>query len=408
MYYLEGNINFKLITKREELAEFVQAALYDNPPPKRKDARILIKPNLNNDLNALTGNSTDLRLIHALLVELKARGYKDVLVADGSNYGVHRKGINVFQRLGLDRLCAHFGYRHLDLNNAEYREVELYPGVTTGIALVCLEADFIINLPTVKTHAEAGLSCCMKNLVGINVGQYKRKMHWDLPKAIFAINKIIKPNMHLVDGLVGMEGNGPGNGRPIRMDFLAYGDNAFLLDAVITRLIGYGSAGDIPYLNYAIREGILSAQTIDKIAQIKPLLHILKPDKRNFLIGLLGHNKLAPVRSLIRPLLDSTFARKLLMRCKLTQDIYEKDDPESFQMVYEPNNCLDCGICREYCPVEIAPPASETDVCLRCLNCYWVCAHKAINLTGELGYLKSHIERYKKLIEDNVGSKKSK
>ena len=75
--------------------------------PTEPSARIVIKPNLNNDLNGLTGNSVDLRVLDAIVRQLKGFGYHNLCIADGPNVGIERRGIDVFKRLGVRALCTH-------------------------------------------------------------------------------------------------------------------------------------------------------------------------------------------------------------------------------------------------------------------------------------------------------------
>lgn len=215
------------------------------------DARILIKPNLNNDLVALVGNSSDLRVLAALLEGLLNRGYRDLVVADGSNVGVHRRGIDTQARLRVDRLVERYGVALMDLNEDTGVPVPLRAGGRPSVSQAVLEADFLITLPKVKTHAEAGLSCALKNQVGVCVGQDKREMHRDLGLNIVAINQAVQPDLVLVDGLVGMEGNGPGDGDPFRLGVLAMSDDSFLNDLAICRVVGMPWRS-VPYLVHAI------------------------------------------------------------------------------------------------------------------------------------------------------------
>jgi len=119
-------------------ADFLQA--YKQTLPASLSATILIKPNLNNDLTALTGNSTDLRVLAALMRALQARGYTDITIADGPNIGVYRKGIDVFGRLGVRALAKHLGVQLVDLNHAPSVEVELVTS-SVRVAEICLQAD---------------------------------------------------------------------------------------------------------------------------------------------------------------------------------------------------------------------------------------------------------------------------
>ena len=142
-------------------------ARWEHRLPADRDSRIVIKPNLNNDLQALTGNCTDLRVLEGLLGGLRRRGYRDITVADGSNVGVARRGIDSFSRLKVRELCQRHddvrAVRVVDLNTDAGREIPLKAGGLPRVAATVLESDFLISVPKIKTHAEAGLSCAMKN-----------------------------------------------------------------------------------------------------------------------------------------------------------------------------------------------------------------------------------------------------
>src|SRR5436190_11950044 len=96
---------------RAEIASGIRAVLDAFALPEDRQARIVLKPNLNNDLTALSGNSTDLRVLASLCEAFVERGYRDLTIADGSNVGVARRGIDVFRRLRIDRLAARHGVR---------------------------------------------------------------------------------------------------------------------------------------------------------------------------------------------------------------------------------------------------------------------------------------------------------
>jgi uncharacterized protein (DUF362 family) len=110
-------------------------------------------------------------------------------------------------------LCAHYGVECIDLNHAPAAEVRLATG-SASVARLCLESDLFINLPKLKTHAEAGMSLAAKSLIGCVAGTEKRKVHADLPANIVALNEAIHPHLIIADALIAMEGNGPGDGVP--------------------------------------------------------------------------------------------------------------------------------------------------------------------------------------------------
>jgi uncharacterized protein (DUF362 family) len=375
--------------------------------PRQASARFLLKPNLNNDLNGLTGNSTDLRLLRALIEALQERGYRNLTIADGPNFGVHRLGINVFRRLAVDRLAALYGVKCVDLNFDQGRPVELLGGRLTRIAATCLEADYMINLPKLKTHAEAGLSLACKNLIGCNVGVNKKRAHDDLPRAIVRLNQILRPQLHIVDGLVAMEGNGPGDGLPRELGLLFSGRDPFLLDAAIARLVGI-TPDRLPHLAVARQQGLLDVRDWEAVAGLTPLVRLLPAPPRRLIARALTRNSLTWFRDLTRPLFANRLVIRLLHRLRIVQDIYEATEAEIGRLSLNGAG-RDAELSRlsAYCPVGLDinrfrfDPAEER--CIGCLYCFWLSPDGLVRLDGDLGYLRTHLDRYQTLVRERVG-----
>jgi uncharacterized protein (DUF362 family) len=385
------------------LRHAVSALLDSAPLPTDRSTRILLKPNLNNDLVALTGNATDLRLLRVLLEALRARGYGDLTVADGPNFGVRRKGINVLRRLAVDRLAALYDARVCDLNDDEPRMVRLVRGRRTGLAATCLETDFVLSLAKLKTHAEAGMSLACKNLIGCNVAGYKKRAHDDLPRAIVRLARLLPVGLHVVDGLVAMEGNGPGAGTPRELGLLFAGRDPFLLDAAIAQWTGIG-ASSLPHLIVARAEGLLSREDWMAVAALEPLTTLEPAPRPPWIARVLTRNELSGLRDAVRPLFDNRSVRALLQRARVVQDIYETAEAQATLELRH-----DVGLVRlsAYCPMELDIAAFRFDPaesrCIRCLYCYWLDRDDAIELQGELGYLATHLRRYRALVRARVG-----
>jgi len=360
-------------------------------------APLLVKPNLNNDLPGLTGNSTDLRVLAGVLAWLRARGHTDVTVADGSNVGVHRRGIDVFERLRVDRLAARYGVRTLDLNRVESTEKELATG-PIRVARPVLEAAAVINLPSVKTHAEAVYSSCVKNLIGVVCGQHKRRMHDDLIANLACLPARVPTRLQLVDGLVAMEGNGPGDGDPRPLGLLAAGEDPLIVDALVSRLLGFGR-DEIPYLARARQDGRLRdpAGGLDGAPAFASLV---KAPPRSLLARLADARFLQPLKVAARPITGRPAVARLAYRLGVIQDVYlTGGEIEAEARRRDEAACRHCGECERACPSgltheEIAS-GGEDPRCIGCLYCFWACPHGAIELHGDPGPLQRALDRYR-------------
>jgi len=404
--FLGGRVKLWNVADRPSLAEAVECIVSETTLPDDRHARLLLKPNLNNDLIGLTGNSTDLRVLRTVIGSLKKRGYRNLTVADGPNLGIARTGADVLKRLGIRGLCQSMGVPCYDVNSGDSREVTLDNKITVRIAKKFLDADCVINLPTVKTHAEVMFSCCMKNFIGIVVGACKRQVHRDLVGGIVALNQLTPIFLNIVDGLVAMEGDGPGDGVPRQLNWILSGRDPFLTDAVIARLIGLDPFEEVPYLREAFGKGFVEKDDAAQISSMTPRSTILRPKPRKWTSRILGHWSVGRVRDTMRPLFDNSIVRPFLHRHGVVQDIYEAEEADvKFEFV-EGISCGDCLLCSYYCPMGLKRDdiLDESKGCIQCGYCYWVCSTGKIRMVGHKGYLSRHMERYKTLIENAVSS----
>src|SRR4030095_10758410 len=143
------------------------------------------------------------------------------------------------------------------------------------IARTVAEAELLVSVPTVKTHAEVALSCGMKNWVGIVAGEGKRVVHRSLAKNIAQLARGLPPHLVITDGIVGMEGNGPGDGDPFRLGRLVASDSAVLNDLAVARLIGLDWAS-VPYLREAFAAGDFDLATTSAI-RVLPVVRAIRP-----------------------------------------------------------------------------------------------------------------------------------
>ncbi len=385
----------------EEIEKCVEEIFKENEKifPKNKNSKILLKPNFNNDLNALTGNSTDLRIIVAVLKSLRKRGYKKITIGEGSNCGINHIGLNVFKRLGIDKIAELFNAELINFNKDDGKKIQLVTG-EAKIAKTILNAEFVINLPVIKTHVEAGMTCACKNYMGALIGTEKRKMHDCLEKNIVRLNEIIKTDLIIVDGIICMEGRGPGDGIPKKLGIILSGKNPFLMDLFCTKLIGLDYK-KIKFLQEAIKNNKISEKDIEKIKKINALAKF-KPGTKTLADIILLNNFFIGIRfsKIFEKVFNKGILPWLLYKIGVKQDKYILEERDirgfDFEKKYEGEikKCLE-----EYCPLSLKSPKDKK--CIRCMYCYQILPEK-INVDGDLRDFEMQMKRFNKSLQKSL------
>lgn len=383
--------------------------------PVSKTARILIKPNHNSSMNALTGNTTDLRVMASTIRCLQTLGYHNIAIGEGTSSGFYHNKINVFSRLRTADLAKKLGVEIIDFNKSDTELVNFGGGLKAKVAKECLTADFFIVVPKVKMHAEAGMTSALKIIVGCLSGLNKRKIHnkkyYD---NILKLNEKIKPNFYIIDGLIAMEGNGPSAGDPVMMNVLLSGSDPFLIDLVVAKLIGY-EYDEVPYLKIARQSGKISPEYYEYVNNLdlsRLTKNLKRPNPSPFFV-LANHPRTFRFFTWLRYsiLFDWFFSSKFVIKTlhflHVTQDLYINDEAEVTGLVLSNENCDSCKQCAKYCPMGLDLPGQlgDNEKCIRCLYCYSVCPRKAIMLQGNLGFFEEQIKKYDKIIREITNDK---
>ena len=220
--------------------------------------RVLLKPNLV-EFDAGTVINTDARVVAATVLAARRLGAKDVTVGDGPG---HRRDTDyVVSASGFADALHAVDAGFIDLNTAPVRRVPLESHYTKLGELWLSEpvaaADVVISMPKLKTHHWAGVTLSLKNLFGTLPGRVygwpKNVLHWaGIEPSIIDIASAVRPHYAIVDGIVGMEGNGPIQGAPKAAGVLVFGDDPVATDTVAARLMGLDPT-KIAYLSEAAR-----------------------------------------------------------------------------------------------------------------------------------------------------------
>jgi uncharacterized protein (DUF362 family) len=218
---------------------------------------ILLKPNLVETHSGVSHINTHPMVIRAAAEAFLYLGAAKVFVAEGA--GHRRDSLLVLEESGLADVLYEDKIPFIDLNTGPVVKVKNSGRISKLDELILprevLRADFIVSMAKMKTHHWAGVTLSMKNLFGIMPGIVygwpKNVLHWaGIHKSILDINATVKPHLAIVDGIVGMQGDGPIMGTPIHANVLVMGRNLPAVDATCTRVMGI-DPNKIPYLKLA-------------------------------------------------------------------------------------------------------------------------------------------------------------
>ncbi len=215
--------------------------LIDAPLPSGVDA--VVKPNICNAKNLDGMVITDFRVIEAVVGLLKDRGC-DVTVVESDN--ISGTADARAERSGLLTLLDELDVQWLNLSHDDYEEHEV-AGTVLRMPRTVMEAEYLVNLPKMKTCAHTLVTLGIKNLYGVFQRKSKSRLHSHLGEILPYLAENIRNDLVLVDGLTCMEGNGPVVGNPVCLDLVVGGVDIVSVDSVCSSLMGFDPA-EIPHI----------------------------------------------------------------------------------------------------------------------------------------------------------------
>ncbi len=319
-----------------------------------RGSRILVKPNM---LSAATPEQA--LLTHPLIIRAAAEYVKEmdahVLIADS-------QAIGSFDRIARENGTTE-ALRDLDLEFRPFQESVVAdigkPFDAIDLAADALDADFVINLPKLKTHEQMLLTLAVKNMFGCVVGFRKAEWHMrtGINRELFAkllvlICRRINPGFTVLDGILGMEGEGPGKrGIPRQIGVMMGSSDPFAVDAAVCRLIGI-EPERLLTLKAASEMGL-----VDEVLEIEETL----PEVRNFKLP-----------DMVSPMFGPKQVHGFIRRHFLQRPVV--DEPL----------CNLCGECWKICPAKAISHDTKMlyfdhNKCIRCYCCIEICPHAALH-----------------------------
>jgi uncharacterized protein (DUF362 family) len=202
--------------------------------------RALIKVNFICDKSWDTGATTDPMVVEAIWMKLKEIGVEaSVVESDATMTNADKAYLNS----GMKEMCTRNGIEFINLRHVKDR-VRL--PVPDGEALHSITVprivteSAVISAAKLKTHMATTVTLGMKNMFGLLPDKFKGKYHAKgINNVIVEINTVLKPVLTVVDGFVGMEGRGPVDGDPVKMDLIVAGRDVVAVDATCSRIMGF-------------------------------------------------------------------------------------------------------------------------------------------------------------------------
>lgn len=218
--------------------------------------KVCIKVNFITTKTWDTGATTDPIVVEAIIKKLKELPVKVYVVESDAMITSADKA---FEVTGMADMCRRNDVEWLNLRYVKDKvKLEVPNGeVLKSITVPRLVTESaVISAAKLKTHANTRVTLGMKNMFGLLPDKFKGKYHMKgISKVIVDINTVLHPAITVIDGFVGMEGNGPVDGTPVQMNLIIAGTDPVATDATAARIMGFNPY-EIKHIRKAFEKGI--------------------------------------------------------------------------------------------------------------------------------------------------------
>jgi uncharacterized protein (DUF362 family) len=201
----------------------------------QKDDLVVIKPNICFPKNLKNMITTDLKVLEAVVRIAKQKTKNVVVVESDSASGTAEKKA---AGTGVLDLVKKLDVQFLNLSHDEVEEHRV-ADLPLLLPKTMLKADYVINVPKVKTNSFVVLSIAMKNMFGVIASKPKSQFHKCLADVLVYLNRTIRQNLVVADGIVAMEGLGPIQGKPVNLGLIVTGRNPVTVDAACCHIMDF-------------------------------------------------------------------------------------------------------------------------------------------------------------------------
>lgn len=226
---------------------------------------VLIKVNFITAKNWETGATTDPMVVEAIINRVRDLGKEPVVVESDAQLTNADKAVVAS---GMKEMLDRVGVPFVNMRHAEEKvEVPVRGGKTLDsikVAKMAMESA-IVSAAKLKTHMGTGVTLGMKNMFGMLTTKWKGRYHLNgMHKVIHDICLTLPPSLTVIDGFVAMEGRGPVQGTPVRMDAVIAGTDVVATDTVACRVMGF-TPDEIDHIVWGHQSGIGTMEDVEVV-----------------------------------------------------------------------------------------------------------------------------------------------
>lgn len=347
--FLENIREYNMEEIKKSLAEGLEYLGVTLP----ENAKVLIKPNALGAYAPEMHITTHPVVIEAVLTLLAGRG-NEIFLGDSSGNGQHGNTSRSLKKAGFEELGAKYGIKvisfdkygsksYIKEDNVFLKEVNLTSFID--------EMDFIINMPKLKSHQLMNYTGAVKNLFGCVPGAGKLTCHINAPTPdqfadlLIDIYSIVKDkiSLNVMDGIVGIEGAGPGPAGKIKpLGIFGVSTDAMAMDIACLDALGKKSR-EVYSVRTGLKRGVFHGEVETRGTIPAVTFDMPKP---GFFAGLV--HKIFPRFGMSRPYVEKEKCKKCTLCAKAcpAKAITMKGIP-----VFDYSKCIYCYCCHENCPV---------------------------------------------------------
>ena len=338
----------------------------------RPDLKVVIKPNLVMAKGPEFPATTHPLVIKAVVRWLREHGVSHITLAESSGglYNAeHMK--NVYQVCGMKQLAPDVTL-NMDFSAQTINCREGFANHSFHLITPILNADYIINICKLKTHAMTGYSGGIKNLFGTIPGLEKPQMHYrwpdirDFSRMLLELAQTVNPQLTIIDAIDAMEGNGPTGGTSHPLHLLLVARDFYTQDYFAAGLMKLDPM-EIEMIKQAVESGLAKPCEIELVGDPVPddLTPFQVPDTRKL--------------DFTGSLPDFLHKPFVFIATRLFKSYPQLDK----------NLCVGCGKCAESCPAHIIKIRNKKAIfkkkgCISCFCCQEMCPMKAISVKKAL------------------------